>query len=106
MTATRTPNQILKKAPVKVSAFKKKFCGKKIGGGTYRDVYIFKQNDDYVVKIERNIKNKQFSNVNEWSNWEWHKSWTKFSKWLAPCEWISEDGRILIQRRVERIVDG
>lgn len=99
-------NKMFKDGPFAAKYFIKAFCGKRIGTGLHRKVYIFKPDDRYVVKIERSMKGKQFINVNEWSNWEWVKEWVVFSKWLAPCEWISENGQILIQRRIQRIVDG
>lgn len=82
----------------KLAGIIKAICGEKIGSGCYRDVYVLKQNPDYVVKIER--EPGAFCNVQEWCNWINCKEWVAFSNWLAPCEMITEDGRVLIQRRV------
>lgn len=84
-----------------VKKFKKDFCGDFINNGIHRDVYIFKPDERYVVKIERNTKGTDFTNASEWRNYINCVSWTQFSKWLAPCEYISWSGRILIQRRIK-----
>ncbi len=75
-------------------------CGEFIGKGVYRDVYVLKQNPNYVVKIERNPCNGVFSNVTEWRNYQNNKEWEWLSEWLAPCEMINETGQILIQHRI------
>ncbi len=84
----------------KVNQTIKLICGDKIGSGAHRDVYILKQNPEYVVKIERDMSNGNFANVTEWRNYIDNKYWTWFEQWLAPCEMINETGQILIQRRV------
>lgn len=89
-----------------VSAFCEKHCGQHLGSGLYRDVYVFKQDHKYVVKIERDMTTGAFANVTEWRNWINNKDWEAFSKWLAPCTSINETGQILIQRRVKRVIDG
>lgn len=75
-------------------------CGERLGGGTYRDVFVLKQNPDYVVKLERHAWQGNFANVTEWRNYINNREWKWFSKWLAPCEMINETGEILIQRRI------
>lgn len=102
---TRQLEKILKTAPKTVKQFIKKFCGEKIGEGCYRDVYIFKPDDRYVVKIEKDPSEARFANVTEWRNWIENKEWVQFSKYLAPCEAINETGQILVQRRVTRHID-
>jgi len=82
------------------SEIRKNVCGSLIGKGTYRDVYELKSNPDYVVKIERSMRNAMFCNVTEWRNYINNREWTWFEQWLAPCEMISQSGQILIQRRV------
>ncbi len=78
----------------------KLLCGERIGFGCYRDVYILKHNSGYVVKIESDPSNGMFANVTEWRNFINNKEWAFLSDCLAPCELISEDGRVLIQRRI------
>ena len=84
-----------------VSQILKKVCGEFIGYGLYRDVYVLKQFPEYVVKIERDMSTANFANVTEWRNWIDNKDWEWFSKWLAPCEMISETGQVLIQKKVQ-----
>lgn len=71
-----------------------------LGSGCYRDVYVLKQNPNYVVKIERDPSTGAFCNVTEWRNWVTYKDFKFLSDWLAPCELITETGQMLIQRRV------
>ena len=91
----------LKGKGLTISQRMKLVCGKRIGRGLYRDVFIFKHDPNYVVKVERDQSTAQFANVTEWRNYIDNKEWKWFAKYLAPCEYISVDGRILIQRRVE-----
>jgi hypothetical protein len=78
----------------------KLICDELLGKGLYRDVYVLRQNPDYVVKIERNLGTGQFANVCEWRNYINNKDWEWFEKWLAPCEIITYDGQVLIQKRI------
>src|SRR5687768_12087626 len=108
MAKKKTPDfdLLLLRAPKRKTAFRKKYCGKKLGSGLYRDVYIFKPDDRYVVKIERNMGTGAFANATEWRNYINNRQWTQLGPWLAPCEAISNSGQILIQQRAVRIVDG
>lgn len=83
-------------------AYRRAFCGEKIGRGVYRDVYICKVDPHFVVKIERDMSEGYFTNVMEWRNWIDNKDWKQLSNWLAPCEAITESGQLLIQRRVQQ----
>lgn len=78
----------------------KTICGEKIGEGHSREVYILKQNPDYVVKIERNPRATQFNNVMEWRYYNDNKEWKWFSNWLARCLMINETSQVLIQERI------
>lgn len=73
--------------------------GDLLGQGRDRKVYICKLNSDYVVKIEELAQ--CFQNISEWETWGWLVSKPAMSRWLAPCEFISNGGTMLIQRRVE-----
>ena len=75
-------------------------CGEKIGSGSCRDVYAFKQYPEYVIKIERDPSGGDFANVCEWKNWVNHRQWNLIGEWLAPCIAINETGQVLVQRRV------
>lgn len=76
-----------------------KFCGEYLGKGSYRMVYVLKSYPDFVIKIETDLKEKSFSNIVEYKNWV-SSTYTPLSAWLAPCEWISCNGRLLVQRKV------
>lgn len=77
--------------------------GDMLGQGVGRQVYLCKLNQDYVVKVEE--KGRSFQNVSEWDAWDWvsHGGAPDMAQWLAPCEFISNSGSMLIQRRVEPI---
>lgn len=83
-----------------VGKTKKNICGALLGRGLYRDVYVLKQNPDYVVKIERDMSHGMFANATEWRNYINNKDWNFLSEWLAPCELINETSQIMIQQRV------
>lgn len=68
----------------------KLICGERLGQGLYRDVYVLKQNPDYVVKIERDPYTYQFANVTEYKNYINNKEWKWFEQWLAPVELINQ----------------
>lgn len=72
-------------------------CGDKLGEGMTRKVYRCRLNDEYVVKVEPRGTN--FQNIEEWRAW-WWACGTPRRHWLAPCEYISPCGLILIQHRV------
>lgn len=89
-----------------VSEFKKQYCGQHLGEGTHRDVYVFTKDHKWVVKIEKDMSDLQFINAMEWQNWNWNLYFEVLNKFLAPCLTISKCGRILIQRRAKREIDG
>lgn len=78
----------------------KLICGEKLGSGLNRDVYILKQNENFVVKIERDMSKSSFANACEWRNYIDNREWKWLSKWLAPCELINTYGDVLIQSRI------
>jgi len=51
-----------------------------------------------VVKIEK--YEAYFQNVKEWAIWK-EVEHTPLAKWFAPCTHISNDGKILLQKKVE-----
>ena len=81
----------------KLEEYKDVLLGKKIGFGAYRTVYECSLNKEYVVKIEND--NNGFSNMREWKVWE-EVEYTPFAKWFAPCIMISDNGLVLIQKKV------
>lgn len=84
-----------------LAEIRKRICGKKIGRGLYRTVYLLKADTNFVVKIEGDPSRGDFANVAEWRNYINSREWKWLEKWLAPCEGINETGQILIQQRVE-----
>lgn len=83
----------------------KHFCGKKIGRGMYRDVYVFKGYDEFVIKIERDMRRGSFCNATEFRHYI-DSAYTPLRKWLAPCYFINETSQIMIQARCTRLIDG
>lgn len=75
-------------------------CGDLIGRGSARETYHCRANSSYVIKIE--TKGGSFQNVAEWDTWSWLNG-GPMAKWLAPCEYISPCGLILMQRKVEPV---
>lgn len=80
--------------------FKEKFCGTYLGSGVSREVYVLKQNPRYVVKIDYT---KDWHNITEWN--VWREANIRYNQhlaaYLAPCVWISFNGKILIQKRIQ-----
>lgn len=80
-------------------------CGDKLGSGIHRDVFTCRIRDDLVVKIETTIDYRYFANVFEEKFWADHRHYAKIADWLAPIEFLSPDGRLLLQKRVDPIKD-
>lgn len=76
-------------------------CGNKIGGGIHRTVFECRLRPDLVVKVEDSGDWRYFANVHEMKFWSDNQYTPKIAKWLTPCEFLSPDGRVLLQRRVE-----
>lgn len=74
-------------------------CGTYLGGGRGRDVYVYRLDARFVLKIENAAGS--FQNVIEWETWDYAKEDHEARKWLAPCHEISQCGRILIQERAD-----
>lgn len=80
-------------------------CGKLLGEGIHRKVFECKLRDDLVVKVEFETDYRPFANVLEMRFWNDHEHCKKVADWLAPCEFMSPDGRVLLQQRARPIVD-
>lgn len=70
--------------------------GNFIGSGCSRDVYEYIPDNKFVVKIEH--ATGEGDNLAEYNIWR-AIQFTANSKWFAPCQWISPNGMILIQRK-------
>jgi hypothetical protein len=68
-----------------------------IGAGIGRRVFENSLDKSLVFKVE-DCNGSRFQNVLEWETWQNAKG-TKLERWLAPCDWISHSGSILLQRR-------
>lgn len=78
-------------------------CGELLGSGIHRKVFECRIRPDLVVKVEDNSPKyawRAFANVHEMTFWEDHTMFEPVRRWLAPCEWMSQDGLILLQKRV------
>jgi len=78
-------------------------CGEKIGQGIHRMVFECRIRPDLVVKVENDDEWRYFANVQEMKFWSDFQHAPNWSKWLAPCEYMSPDGRILLQRKATPI---
>ena len=74
-------------------------CGELIGQGIHRKVFECRLRPDLVVKVEKEGDWRSFANVMEQKFWDDHQFCAKVASWLAPCEYLSPDGRILLQRK-------
>ena len=79
------------------------FIGAEIGRGISRVVYEHKLDPSLVIKIEDKVCDFN-QNLNEWEIWSAAlRIGEECSNWFAPCEKISKNGMILIQRKTEPI---
>lgn len=72
-------------------------CGKPLGSGIAREVYVFGPDPDLVIKLESSACS--FQNVKEWDTWQRAQDVEHVARWLAPCVMISSCGSVLLQRR-------
>lgn len=72
-------------------------CNKKIGGGMSREVFSSKLLPNSVIKCESG--QRIFQNQFEWEIWQNIGYSALGKKWLAPCEWISPCGSVLIMKK-------
>lgn len=73
-------------------------CGEKLGEGIHRMVFECRLRPELVVKVEKEEAWRYFANVHEMKFWD--EVDAKVRQWLAPCEYLSPDGRILLQQKV------
>jgi hypothetical protein len=72
------------------------FLGDHLGSGVSRAVFEYNLDPKFVVKIEK--PDARGDNWAEWRVWEIVMS-TEHKKWFAECTWISNCGRIMLQRK-------
>lgn len=71
--------------------------GKHLGTGAFRDVYEYAMDPKWVMKVQKN--RDCHNNLIEHEIWR-DVSYTDYNKWFAPCNWISDNGLILMQRKI------
>lgn len=73
--------------------------GNKLGYGAYRDVFEFKFNSKYVIKVAIEDAGRQ-ANLLEEKVWQ-EIDMTPVAKWFAPVISVSGAGKYLIQEKIE-----
>lgn len=69
-------------------------CGRRLGGGIGRQVFVYDVDPRFVIKIERN----GYQNAVEWEVWQTVKG-TPYARWFAPVHMVSPYGAVLLMRR-------
>ncbi len=78
-------------------------AGKLIAEGIHRKVFECRLRPDLVVKVEFEEDWRYFANVHE--DKFYSDAPPAVKEWLAPCRYLSPDGRILLQDKVQPITD-
>jgi hypothetical protein len=82
-------------------------CHTKLGSGAYRDVFLCRIDNTKVVKVERDDSCwRKFHNVLEAQFWSDNQYNDAVAKWLAPIDYVSPDGFLLVQPRCEAVPEG
>ena len=76
-------------------------CGKFLGSGVYRKVYVCTFDPTLVVKVAEEYGGRA-SNLLENHIW-WQIIETPIAKWFSPVVSVSTSGKYLLQRRVEQL---
>lgn len=76
-------------------------CGAELGEGIHRKVYACKLRPDLVVKVEQVPESgyRSFANVMEYKFWYDNQDYKPVAQWLAPIDYVSPDGLIILQKR-------
>lgn len=74
------------------------FCGKYLGEGIHRKVFVYKPNHDLVIKIAHDSARGRAMNVLEHALWQEIED-EKIARWFAPVVQLSQAGKYLIQDR-------
>ena len=79
-------------------------CGDRLGVGIHRSVFECRLRPELVVKVEdENSPWRYFANAREMQFWCDNQHFEPVYRWLAPCEYMSPDGRVLLQKRADPI---
>lgn len=79
-------------------------CGRLINEGSFRSVYEYNLDSDYVIKVEwgnSRCNIVEYMMWNEIQHLQKDLAWVK--EWFAPVEWISPNGRLLVMKRTKPI---
>lgn len=77
-------------------------CGNKLGGGVSRTVFDSPLNSDWVIKVETGTKFQNIFEFETWRNFS-YSDCEEIAVWLAPCYFMSPEGKVLIQQKCEPI---
>ncbi len=72
--------------------------GQRLGNGISREVYVYRGNADFVIKVEVDATDL-FQNIEEYRFWQDAQGCKEITRWLAPCVRISPHGNWMIQER-------
>lgn len=78
-------------------------CGRLLGEGIHRQVFLCKVDPSLVVKVESDTTYWTGSNAAEWANWNDFMFAPAYNKWMCPCLHISPNSRVMIQKRTTPI---
>lgn len=78
-------------------------CGRLLGEGAFRKVYQCKLVPDLVVKVEKEPHDRTFANVFEYNFWSEYQDVKGVGEYLAPCEGMSPNGLLLLQRKCKPV---
>jgi len=73
-------------------------CGPRLGAGMSREVFRYRIDPKYVIKIE--LEEFTFQNVAEMETWD-NVKFSPLAKWFAPIKAISGCGRFMLQQYAE-----
>ena len=79
----------------------KLICGRKLGDGASREVFIYDPDPSLVIKIASTSPRQNYI---EWEIWQYISNGFQFreiQKWFTPCIAISQCGMFLLQKRIE-----
>ncbi len=76
-------------------------CGKQLGFGVSRTVFVCKLDETKVIKIEHNQARNQ--NASEWSFWDAVRHNDNLKHWFAPCYRASEMNALHLQARTQPV---
>lgn len=79
----------------------KRHCGELLNWGVHRQVYVYRYDPRFVVKIEPDPSWGNFANASEWRNWVDNQDDQILGPFLCPIHSISETGQIMLMVRAK-----